>query len=111
MGTTGPAWGLSSNNNGLVLGSAGTSAYKWIQSYGGPLVLNLQGQSVGIGRIPTAPYTLDVTGPVRAQYFTSYSDVRFKTNVTRLSNALDTILSLRGVSFKWDRTHFADMHF
>ncbi|MGA9530252.1 MAG: hypothetical protein WBS24_19210 [Terriglobales bacterium] len=36
-------------NNGLVLGTNGTSSYKWVQSFGGPLVLNPTGNIVGIG--------------------------------------------------------------
>jgi hypothetical protein len=61
LGTAGPAGRLHivgaaappasqvGTNNGLILGSNGTSEYKWIQSYGGPLSLNLMGNNVGIG--------------------------------------------------------------
>jgi hypothetical protein len=48
-----PPIGLNSNNNGLLLGTNGTASYKWLQSYGGALSLNPQGNSVGIGT--TAP--------------------------------------------------------
>src|SRR6266849_2181644 len=44
-----------------ALGYAGDSAYKWMQSYGGPLSLNPQGNNVGIGTsTPTAK--LEVVG-------------------------------------------------
>jgi hypothetical protein len=50
---TGPAGAppssLPSADNGLILGTTGTSGYKWIQSFGGPLVLNATGNNVGIG--------------------------------------------------------------
>ena len=39
------------------------------------------------------------------------SDARFKTNVTTLNNALDTILNLRGVNFDWKREAFPDHRF
>ncbi len=52
-------------NNGLLLGSNGTSSYKWIQSYGGPLSLNLMGNFVGIGTsTPTARLHLGGTAGV-----------------------------------------------
>jgi len=43
-----PLGGVSSAENGLMLGSNGASSYKWIQSYGGPLSINSMGQNVGI---------------------------------------------------------------
>ncbi len=56
-----PPAGIPLGNNGLLLGSAGDSAYKWMQSYGGPLSLNPQGNNVGIGTsTPTAK--LEVVG-------------------------------------------------
>ena len=39
------------------------------------------------------------------------SDARFKTNVATLTNALDTVLNLRGVNFDWKRDSFPDRHF
>jgi len=47
-----PPSALSSADNGLLLGTTGTSTYKWIQSYGGPLILNPinnSGDNIGIG--------------------------------------------------------------
>jgi len=40
---------LHATEKGLVIGSAGTDSYKWIQSYGGPLCINPKGNNVGIG--------------------------------------------------------------
>jgi hypothetical protein len=44
-----PPSGLPAPDNGLLLGSNGAASYKWIQSYGGPLVLNPAGNDVSIG--------------------------------------------------------------
>jgi hypothetical protein len=44
------------------------------------------------------------TGIVRAPSFVSTSSLRFKTEVATLSNALDTVERLRGVSFVWKET-------
>ncbi|MBI1747892.1 MAG: hypothetical protein HYR55_15090 [Acidobacteria bacterium] len=59
-----PPIGLPSGNNGLLLGSTGDLAHKWIQSYGGALSLNPLGNNVGIGTTnPTAK--LDVDGDLK----------------------------------------------
>lgn len=50
-----PPAGLSANNNGLLLGIESTAGYKWIQSYGGSLILNPISNNVGIGT--TSPAT------------------------------------------------------
>jgi len=61
-----PPGGLPQNENGLLLGTAGTSEYKWIQSYGGSLSLNPKGNNVGIGTSePNAP--LSVVHSYKAQ--------------------------------------------
>ena len=48
-------------NNGLVLGTNGTSSYKWVQTFGGPLALNPTGNNVGVGTT-TPTHTLEVNG-------------------------------------------------
>lgn len=59
-----PPGGLPSNENGLMLGVQNTRSYKWIQSYGGHLSLNPQGNNIGIG-ITKATHLLDVNGSTR----------------------------------------------
>lgn len=49
MATGLPPSGLLPDQNGLLLGIKSKSEYKWIQSYGGDLSLNPQGNNVGIG--------------------------------------------------------------
>lgn len=58
-----PPSGLPSSDNGLLLGTTGTTTYKWIQTYGGDLSLNPQGNDVGIGMSnPTARLHVDGGG-------------------------------------------------
>src|SRR5574341_1174000 len=58
-----PLAGLPEDQNGLLLGIQSTSGYKWIQSYGGVLSLNPEGNYVGIGtNVPSAK--LDVSGDI-----------------------------------------------
>jgi hypothetical protein len=59
---------------------------------------------VGIGT--TAPgYTLDVAGQVHATGFPTSSDLRFKEDIAPIDNALEKVLRLSGVYFKWNQLH------
>jgi hypothetical protein len=60
--------------------------------------------NVGIGTASPA-YMLDVAGSVHATSFPTSSDMRFKEDVTPIDNALDKILSLTGIYFKWNHLH------
>jgi hypothetical protein len=82
------------------------------------LSINTEG-SVTIGEEATAPILLDVNGNAKFRSVTSgggvsalyidadgilchsSSDLRLKTNITTLTNALATIAALRGVHFSW----------
>jgi hypothetical protein len=60
-------------------------------------------------------------GPTYAGYFggnvyvtgtlTQNSDVRYKTNIATLPDALNTVLALRGVSYDWRRGEFPNQQF
>jgi len=67
----------------------------------GPLVLQGDGGNVGIGTTNPGSYKLYVNGNVAATAFYYTSDINLKTNVEPLSNSLEKILSLQGVSFNW----------
>jgi hypothetical protein len=90
-----PPGAMPSPDNGLLLGSQGNSGYKWIQSYLGPLVLNLQGNNVGIGKNNPGS-ALDVNGTVTATAFNPPSDRNLKENFTRVSprEVLDKVATL-----------------
>ena len=45
--------------------------------------------------------SLDVRGIVRAQAFVHFSDIRFKTNVEDITDALNIVTQLRGKKYEW----------
>ena len=47
---------------------------------------------------------MNVSGIVTAIDFNSTSDITFKENIQTVENALETVSSLRGVSFNWKET-------
>ena len=65
------------------------------------LFYNTSTNRLGVGTT-TPGYTLDVGGACHASSFPTSSDVRFKKNIQPLTNALQTILSLRGVKYEWN---------
>jgi hypothetical protein len=66
---------------------------------------------VGINTNDPAGYALNVNGNISCISLTQTSDARFKTNVQTFNNALDAILSLRGISFDWDRQAWKEKNF
>lgn len=71
---------------------------------------NFSTGQVGINRMPTT-YTLEVAGTIWANGATisagasTWSDSRFKTNISTIPNALFNICNLRGVTYDWDYTN------
>ncbi len=71
---------------------------------------------VGINRTPTI-YTLEVGGTIWANGSTissgatTWSDLRYKNNITDLSDPLGIILQLRGVKFDWATESFPELNF
>jgi hypothetical protein len=53
-------------------------------------------------------FAADIVGKIVADNYFYHSDVRLKKNIQALPNALDTILSLRGISYQWDPAAFQD---
>ena len=43
--------------------------------------------------------------------FHTYSDERYKTNITLIPNALNRIKQIRGVTFAWDRDQYPEKEF
>jgi hypothetical protein len=89
--------GATSFTAGRILFGNGTSAINTNAN----LFWDNTNTRLGVGT--TAPaYTLDVGGVCHASSFPTSSDVRFKKNIQPLTNALQTILSLRGVKYEWN---------
>ncbi len=66
--------------------------------------------SVGVGT-NTPNYKLDVRGSIGNNSTLYHSDRRWKHNITTLTNSLDRVQLLRGVSYEWKRHDFTDMNF
>jgi hypothetical protein len=67
--------------------------------------------NVGIGT-STPSYKLHVNGSVAGVgAYVNLSDARFKKNITPLTNALETVLGLRGVSFEWRAEEHPELDF
>ena len=60
--------------------------------------------NVGIGT-STPSVALDVAGEAHATDFVATSDMRFKEEVAPIDNALDKVMRLQGVYFKWNQRY------
>lgn len=68
------------------------------------------GGFVGIG-IANPTVKLQVNGDIIANSIAGSSDLRFKTNIRPVENALEKVKSLRGVYFNWDQKSFPNKDF
>jgi hypothetical protein len=88
----------------MALGVDSGTGYGYINAAGNniiqPLLLQSRGGGVGINRTTAPSYELDVSGTIRATTdVTVTSDVRSKTNIDTIINALSKVNSMRGVSY------------
>ncbi|MDC1266152.1 tail fiber domain-containing protein [Flavobacteriaceae bacterium] len=68
------------------------------------------GTNVGIGT--TSPtYKLSVNGPVHSTANIFISDKKFKRNITKIENPLETILKLNGKKYNWRVDEFKEFDF
>jgi hypothetical protein len=94
-------YGTNGGYNVMMLGSQGT----------GILYLNGNTGRMGVGTDnPTQKLSVNgnicYTGSIGA-----CSDIRYKTNLRRIENPLQKVLSLNGFYYNWDRKKFPDMEF
>jgi hypothetical protein len=67
--------------------------------------------TLAVGYPSPSPYTMAVNGNIFALNGYLSSDARYKTNIVTLPQALECILSLRGVNFGWRKNEFKDFNF
>jgi hypothetical protein len=98
-----PPSALPGADNGLVLGTTGTSGYKWIQSFGGPLILNPTSNEVGIGT--TSPdELLSVNGSADKPgggSWNTFSDGRLKDVGTKFTHGLEALDEIQPVHYHY----------
>lgn len=108
------AWSIlqGGSNNSTSYGQFGALSFK----YDGLSNPSLSILSTGVVAVntanPTGGYTFYVNGTAAGtSVWSATSDRRYKDHIEPLSNALDKILKLRGVSFTWRKDEFPDKHF
>ena len=70
----------------------------------------LENGNVGMGSL-TPSVRLQVNGDIIANSIAGSSDLRYKTNIRPVENALHTVKSLRGVYFNWNQKEFPTKDF
>lgn len=94
-----------SNTNGLMLRtSANFGIIKFVTKLDQERMRIAADGKVGIGTEKPA-FSLDVAGSVHASSFPVSSDARLKTNVRQLTNVLEKLEQIRGVSFEWNELY------
>jgi hypothetical protein len=91
-----------------------TSANARLRFFSGTTETNginiLENGNVGLGTInPTTK--LYVNGEITANSVSGISDIRFKTNIRPVINALEKVKALRGVYFNWNQIAFPEKEF
>ena len=119
---TGGANGIT---RGICVNPTLTAAadFRAIETVSGNVIFGSTSGNVGIG-CTTPKYKLHVVGDVTAEggtinassaiintIITACSDIRFKKNITPLTNALQNVLSLKGVNYEWKVNEFPARHF
>ncbi len=77
---------------------------EWQDSTGAALSVVDKNGNFGIGT-STPTVRLDVAGDAHATDFVATSDMRFKEEVTPIDGALNKVLRLQGVYFKWNQQY------
>lgn len=78
----------------------------------GDLILNPESGNVGIGTGRSTPtHRLDVRGDIGNNTTRYHSDIRWKKSIETISNALDKVTQLRGITFEWRKEEYKAMNF
>ena len=99
---------------GTALGGTGTASYlaRWVTAttFTTSIVYD-DGTNIGIGALPSGSYKVEVNGKLKSTGINETSDLRFKKNIFTIDNALNKVLSLRGVNYEWRVNEFKDKNF
>lgn len=114
--TTGNYWFLN-GADGAANGAIGGLSISPDYNYGAPVNGLYVYGNVGIGIIDPGIYKLNVAGDIHSSGTISaseqslFSDIRLKTNIDTISNALQKVESLRGVTYNWNIDKFPERNF
>ena len=59
---------------------------------------------VGVNMKPDSAFSLKAAGDIQANEVTAVSDGRFKSDIHQIRDALDLVLSMDGITYRWDET-------
>jgi hypothetical protein len=104
---------IAMDNNEIMARDNGAASSLYLNTNGGYVLINGSSESrVGIGLTsPTRVLHIkqnSATDPI-ADAWTIYSSRRWKTDITRLDNALDLVCRLEGVRYRWKRGNKEDI--
>lgn len=107
-----PLMSLSGDGNLLIQLAGHTTTYKRPNGWGGGVTsfdFYSDGGSFGAGHGGTLEAGFNRDGNFFGKTYSSTSSIQYKTNVTKLENALDIISKLEGVRFDWKDTGKSDI--
>ncbi|MFZ1682520.1 MAG: tail fiber domain-containing protein [Candidatus Zixiibacteriota bacterium] len=99
-----PNWGGGTSRLSLGYGDIGLYVEATAVAPSFPCLYVASNHRVGIWNTSPA-YPLDVAGSAHASSFPTSSDNRLKKNIKPLTNALEKVRQIRGVSFDWNETY------
>ncbi|MFO7935222.1 MAG: tail fiber domain-containing protein [Bacteroidales bacterium] len=67
--------------------------------------------NVGINTEPDTAFALKTTGSIEALNVTETSDARYKTGIHSIQKALEMVLSMEGVRYRWNREDYPEKDF
>ncbi|MBC7390330.1 MAG: tail fiber domain-containing protein, partial [Opitutaceae bacterium] len=108
-------WGLNGNSltPSSILGSLGatdTNSIRFVTQNTLRARIDKNG-NMAIGGIPISNARLSIYGNLVTGNLSTPSDIRYKKNVAKIGNALETVNKLTGVSYNWRKNEFPQMNF
>ena len=95
---------ISGSSKGIVMSGS-------FVSIDGYLGVGVRAENGAISHGITLPNNSGVSGKVKANSYTTYSSARYKNNIQPIQNALDTLCSIEGVTYRWKNNNLEDVGF